>query len=231
MTRGKRLGVLGGTFNPIHLGHLRVAEEVREQLGLAQMILVPSATPPHKDASARDPIAPAELRLAWVRAAVAGNPGLAVDAMELERGGRSYTIETVRAIAARAAPEPPVFTIGHDAFAELDTWRDPDALLREAHLAVMTRPPNEGSLADWMPRCAREAFELASDGWSARHRSGSTWIRRVDVTALDISSTDIRERLRSGRSVRYLVPEAIREDVERSGVYALRTPDKLEHSG
>jgi nicotinate-nucleotide adenylyltransferase len=231
MTRAERLGVLGGTFNPIHLGHLRVAEEVREQLGLAQMILVPSATPPHKDTNARDPIAPAELRLAWVRAAVAGNPGLAVDGMELERGGRSYTIETVRAIARRSAPELPVFAIGHDAFAELDTWRDPEALLREAHLAVMTRPPSRGGLADWLPRCAREAFELDPDGRSARHRSGATWIRRVDVTALDISSTDIRERLRTGRSVRYLLPEAIREDVERSGVYAARAPDKLGRSG
>jgi nicotinate-nucleotide adenylyltransferase len=230
MTRAATLGVLGGTFNPVHLGHLRVAEEVREQLGLAQMILVPSATPPHKDDNARDPIAPAELRLAWVRAAVAGNPGLAVDSMELERGGRSYTIETVRAISARS-PDPIVFAIGHDAFAELDTWRDPDALLREAHLAVMTRPPNAGSLADWLPRCARESYELAPDGRSAHHRSGPTWIRRVDVTALDISSTDIRERLRAGRSVRYLVPEAIREDLERSGVYAARTPDKLERSG
>ena len=230
MTSAPRLGILGGTFNPVHVGHLRVAEEVREQLGLVQMVLVPSATPPHKGDRPDDPMAPAELRLAWVRAAVAGNPGLDVDPMELERGGISYTIDTVRAIGARSA-EAPVFAIGCDAFAELDSWRDPDALLREAHLAVMSRPPHRGTLADWLPRCARDAVELAPDGLSARHRHAETWIRRVEVTALDISSSGIRALLRAGRSVRYLVPEAIRDAVERSGVYAAEPGGKVRHSG
>jgi nicotinate-nucleotide adenylyltransferase len=230
MTGRPRLGILGGTFNPVHLGHLRAAEEVREQFGLVQMLLVPSSTPPHKGGTPEDPLAPAELRLSWVRAAVAGNPGLDVDPMELERGGPSYTIDTVRALAARSA-EPAVFAIGCDAFAELDTWRDPGALLCEAHLAVMSRPPHRGTLADWLPHCARDAVELAPDGLSARHRSAGTWIRRVEVTALDISSSGIRALLRAGRSIRYLVPEAVREAIESSGVYAAASPDKLEHSG
>lgn len=231
MTRAAKLGIFGGTFNPIHVGHLRAAEEVREQLGLAQMIFVPSATPPHKDDTAADPIAPAELRVAWVRAAIAGNPALAVDDMELLRGGLSFTVDTVRAIHARTAPELPVFAIGCDAFAELDTWRDPDALLREAHLAVMTRPPDRRTLADWMPRCARDVVELGPDGLSARHRSGRSWIRRVQVTALDVSSSQIRSLLRAGRSVRYVVPETVRESIEQSGVYAAGPPDKLGLSG
>ena len=231
MTRASKLGIFGGTFNPIHLGHLRAAEEVREQLDLAQMILVPSATPPHKDGTPADPIAPAELRVAWVRAAIAGNPALGVDDLELRRGGPSYTVQTVRAIHARTAPELPVFTIGCDAFAELDTWHDPDALLREAHLAVMTRPPDRRTLADWMPRCAQGAVELAPDGLSARHRGAPSWIRRVEVTALDISSSQIRSLLRAGRSVRYVVPETVREAIEQSGVYAAAPPDKLGRSG
>jgi len=220
MTRGAKLGILGGTFNPIHCGHLRAAEEVREALDLERVILVPSATPPHKQSAAGDPIAPAAQRLAWVEAAVAGNPGLAADGMEVLRGGRSYTIETVKAIGARTAPELPVFAIGWDAFAELGSWREPEALLRLAHFAVMTRPPlSHGSLADWLPKCAREEFGLAPDGLSARHRSASSWIRLVEVTALDISSSGVRERLRLGRSIRYLVPESVRGAIEASGVY------------
>jgi nicotinate-nucleotide adenylyltransferase len=223
MTRGARLGILGGTFNPIHLGHLRAAEEVREALGLERVILVPSATPPHKGAAPGDPIAPAADRLAWVRAAVADNPALGADGMEVERGGRSYSIDTVRALGARTAPELPVFAIGQEAFVELGSWREPEALLQSCHFAVMTRPPfSHGALADWLPKCARDEVELAPDGRSARHRQAPTWIRLVEVTALAISSSEIRARLREGRSIRYLVPESVREAVERSGVYGPR---------
>ena len=219
MTQGLRLGILGGTFNPIHLGHLRAAEEVREALGLERVILVPAATPPHKDDAPDDPIAPAALRLAWVRAAVAENPAFEADGIEVERGGRSYTIDTVRAVGARTAPELPVFAIGQEAFAELGSWREPEALLRSCHFAVMTRPPFSAGAVDWLPKCARGEVVLAPDGLSARHRDAPTWLRLIEVTALDISSSDIRARLRAGRSIRYLVPEAIREAVTRSGVY------------
>ena len=219
MTRGLRLGILGGTFNPIHLGHLRAAEEVREALGLERMILVPAATPPHKDDAPDDPIAPASQRLAWVRAAVAENPAFEADGIEVERGGRSYTIDTVRALAARTAPELPVFAIGQEAFAELGSWREPDALLRSCHFAVMTRPPFSPGSVEWLPKCARDEVVLAPDGLSARHREAPTWMRLIEVTALDISSSDIRARLRAGRSIRYLVPDAVREAVVRSGVY------------
>jgi nicotinate-nucleotide adenylyltransferase len=229
MTRGAKLGILGGTFNPIHCGHLRAAEEVREALELERVILVPSATPPHKRGLEGDPIAPAAQRLAWVQAAVAGNPGLAADGMEVERGGRSYSIDTVRAIGTRTAPELPVFAIGWEAFAELGSWREPEALLRLANFAVMTRPPlSHGSLADWLPKCARDEFLLAPDGLSARHRQAASWIRLVEVTALDISSSGIRERLRLGRSIRYLVPESVRGAIEDSGVYGPRPGGKLE---
>ena len=222
MTRGARLGILGGTFNPIHLGHLRAAEEVREVLELERVILVPAATPPHKHGAPDDPIAPAADRLAWVRAAVADNAVLAADGMEVERGGRSYTIDTVRAIGARTAPELPVFAIGHEAFAELGSWREPETLLRSCHFAVMTRPPYSGPLVDWLPKCALDEVVLAPDGRSARHRQADAWIRLIEVTALDISSSEIRARLRAGRSVRYLLPEAVREAVLRSGVYGPR---------
>jgi nicotinate-nucleotide adenylyltransferase len=220
--RGERLGILGGTFNPIHLGHLRAAEEVRERLALARVLLVPSAEPPHKEDSRADPIAPAELRLRWAREAVADNPALAVDALEVERGGRSFTVDTVRAIAERTRPEPPVFVIGADAFALMSSWRDPEALLRLAHLAVIPRSGARGGLADWMPDCTRSHYELDPAGDVAHHREADTWIRRVDIPMLDISSSDVRERVRKGLSIRYLVPEAVRRDVLDSKAYSSR---------
>jgi nicotinate-nucleotide adenylyltransferase len=216
---GERLGVFGGTFNPIHLGHLHAAEEVREQLDLERMLLVPSAEPPHKTDSAGDPLAPAELRLAWARAAVADSPKLEVDPLEIERDGPSYTIDTLRVIAKRTAPEPPVFVIGCDAFALMSSWREPEALFEIAHVAVMARPPFDGSLADWLPECARPHYDIDRSGRIARHRRAPTWIRAVDVGALDISSSDVRERIRKGRSIRYLVPEGIRQAILDSRVY------------
>jgi len=218
-----RLGILGGTFNPIHFGHLRAAEEVAEALGLDQMWLVPSAEPPHKPGSAEDPVAPAERRLAWARAGCEGNPRLAVSEIEIRRGGASYTVDTLREVGARCAPERPVFAIGSDAFAELGTWREPKQLFTLADFAVMTRPPHTaGALGDWIPEVVRGDFEVASDGREARHVASGGRVRRVSISALDISSSDIRARLRAGRSVRYLLPEVVRRAVVESGLYAAR---------
>ena len=222
-TERARVGIFGGTFNPIHVGHLRAAEEVAEALDLERMIFVPSADPPHKTASARDPIAPPDQRLAWVRFAVANNPRFEVDPLEIERGGRSYSVDTLRSLGARIAPERPVFVIGHDAFLEMGTWREPTLLFTLAHFAVTTRPPAAvGSLADWIPKCVRDEVDIADDGRSGRHRSAGTWIRLLEISALDVSASDIRSRLRAGRSVRYLVPESVLDAVIRSGAYGRR---------
>jgi nicotinate-nucleotide adenylyltransferase len=218
-----RLGIFGGTFNPIHLGHLRAAEEVAEALGIARVLFVPSSLPPHKTDDPDDPIAPAEARLAWVRAAIAGNSRFEVDSLEIDRAGPSYSVDTVREVCARITPEPPVFIIGQDAFVEVSDWREPEALFELAHFAVITRPPaGAGSLVDWLPKCVRDDVEIAEDGLSGRHRSGSTWVRIVEITALDISASEIRARLRAGRSVRYLLPESVAGLVEQSGVYGER---------
>jgi len=216
-----RTGVFGGTFNPIHLGHLRAAEEVAELLGLERVLFVPSARPPHKRAEGEFLLAPAAERLAWVRLAVAGNPRFAVDALEIERSGPSYSVETLRALAPRLAPERPVFVIGDDAFADLASWREPEALLALAHFAVMARPPRRpGGLAELLPPVLRARLELAPDGRSGRHREAGTWLRLLEIAALDVSASEIRARLRAGRSVRYLLPEPVREAILRSGVYA-----------
>jgi nicotinate-nucleotide adenylyltransferase len=216
------VGIFGGTFDPIHLGHLRAAEEVREALGLARVLFVPSADPPLKRAA----IAPAAQRLAWVELAIRGNPAFAADPIELARPGPSYTVDTLRALGRRLAPARPVFVLGCDAFAELAAWREPKALLELAHFAVVTRPPARGSLADWIPPELAADLALSADGEEARHRSAGTWLRRVAIRALDVSSTDVRRRLREGRSVRYLLPDPVLDAVARSGLYTGSTPHR-----
>ncbi len=221
MSETAQSGVFGGTFNPIHVGHLRAALEVSEALHLERMIFVPSAEPPHKENFTRDPLAPASQRLAWVREAISDDPRFEVDALEVERGGASYTVETLQTLGARTAPELPVFTIGCDAFSEVDSWREPEALFTLAHFAVTTRPPvARGALAEWLPKCLRDDIEIAADGLSGRHRTANTRIHVVEISALDVSASDIRRRIREGRSVRYLVPEPVRTLIEKSGVYA-----------
>ncbi len=229
---GRRIGIYGGTFNPIHLGHLRAAEEIAERLELDRMLFVPCAVPPHKGDHAAHagapagiaesgPLAPAHARLAWVRAAVADNPRFEVDELELARQGASYTVDTLREIGRQTAPELPTFVIGQDAFAELGSWKQPRQLLELAHFAVMSRPPaRTGTLADWLPEPLRGDVELEPGGQRGRHRAAGTELCLVEIAALDISASEIRARLRQGRSVRYLLPEAVRVAVERSGVYA-----------
>jgi nicotinate-nucleotide adenylyltransferase len=213
------IGVYGGTFNPIHLGHLRAAEEVVEILGLERMLFVPSAQPPHK-LDAEEVVAPAQARLAWTRLAVEDNPRFEVDAVEVERSGTSYSVDTLREIGERIAPELPVFAIGHDAFRELGSWREPEALLELAHFAVIARPPTRsGSLAEWLPASLRSRIELEPDGRCGRHRGAGTWIRLVEIRGLDVSSSEIRASIRQGRSTRYLLPDAVRWLVEGSGYY------------
>ena len=220
MSGASTTGIFGGTFNPIHVGHLRSAEEVVEALGLERMVFVPSSQPPHKTDSPDDRVAPAELRLAWTRAAIAGNARFEVDALEIERGGPSYSVDTLRHLCAQLAPQRPVFVIGHDAFIELGTWRDPKTILTLSNLAVTSRPPlARGSLADWLPQCAKDEVEVAPDGLSAHHRNSETWIRVVEISALDVSASDIRRRIRAGQSVRYLLPETVHDQVLASGIY------------
>ncbi len=223
------LGVFGGTFNPIHVGHLRAAEEVVELLGLERLLFVPSARPPHKiepqpGEASDDVIAPAAARLSWVRLAVDNNARFEADPIEVERSGPSFLVDTLRTIAARCAPERPVFVVGRDAFQEIGDWREPRALFELANFAVMTRPPLQaGTLADWLPSCLRDDIELSASGLSGRHRAAGSWVRLLAITALDVSASAIRARLREGRSTRYLMPEAVERAVRLSACYAPAT--------
>ena len=214
------IGIYGGTFDPIHVGHLRAAEEVVEQLELSRMLFVPSARPPHKTARSHE-IAPAALRLAWLELATRDNPRFAVDPIEVERPGPSYLVDTLRALAERHRGAELCFVVGRDAFGEMGSWRTPREIFRLCHVAVMTRPPAVAArLGDWLPECVRGDFVLEADAERARHRECGTTIRAVEITSLDVSSSAIRERIRTQHSIRYLVPDAVRSAILASGLYA-----------
>lgn len=205
-----RLGIFGGTFNPVHIGHLRSVEEVREALGLDRVVFVPAKLPPHKSACG---LAAADFRLKVVREAVSGNPFFDVSDVELLREGPSFSIDTLEHFAALHKPEALWFVMGTDQYEELHTWKRYGDILALADVAVMRRPPDVSPLK---PPAAMESEYEAGSG-VLTHRSGRS-IRLVEVTGLAVSSTRIREALARGGSIRYLVPEKVREMIEANSL-------------
>jgi len=211
------IGIFGGTFDPVHLGHLRAAEDLREALELAEIRFVPAAIPPHKDA--RAVTAPAA-RLRMLELATEGVPGFRVWPVELERQGPSYSIDTVRALRAEVGPSQRIaFALGRDAFAEFDTWKEHAAIFALCDVVVMSRPPQDERLtmAD-IPVAARQAFCYDPASGSFHHESGHRVIP-LSVVPLDISATDIRARLAAGRSIRFLVPAPVEAYLASTHLY------------
>ena len=223
-TSGPRIGLFGGTFNPIHLGHLRAAEEVREALALDRVSFIPSRIPPHKQRDAINPIASADQRLDWVEQAIAVHEDFSIDRIEIDREGPSYLVDTLTTVRERNPDAPaPVFIVGEDAFAEMGEWREPERIFTLADFAVMTRPPGQlCDLQERIPKIAKAAFDFEENGHRARHNRAGTEIELVPITALDISSSKVREACREQHSIRFLVPESIREAIEQSGEYGPR---------
>ncbi|MFP8873167.1 MAG: nicotinate-nucleotide adenylyltransferase [Myxococcota bacterium] len=225
------VGVFGGTFNPIHRGHLRAAEEVMERLRLDRVIFIPNARPPHKRTHQALQLAPAIDRLHWTRLAVAENLRFEVDPIEVERHGPSFAVDTLRTIGERIAPQRPVFIIGRDAFSEIASWREPRVLFELSNFAVMTRPPIDGgTLADWLPAALQDEFEMSADGQVARHRYADTWIRGLRITPIDVSASEIRSRLRRGESVAECVPPDVCRAIMESGIYQASPERQTEPS-
>ncbi len=211
-----RVGLLGGTFNPIHFGHLRAAEEVREALGLDLVYFVPAASPPHKLAGG---LAAPEHRLAMVRLATKGNRYFMVSDAEIRRVGRSYTIDTVRHfLATLRAPSTLFLMMGSDAFAELDTWKDCDELVRLSSVVVHTRGPAGDDGPPRISLAALKRFGYIKHDDHYVHAGGQT-LSFVATTIIPISATLIREKLRRRRSVRYLMPGDVVDYIERHGLY------------
>ena len=211
------IGIFGGTFNPIHLAHLRAAEEVAEAHGLDEVRLVPAALPPHKEAAR---LAGAAHRRRMVELAVAGVPRFRVSTIELERPGPSYSIDTLRAVRAEVGEAMRlVFMLGLDAFRDFHTWKEHAAIFGLCDVVVVTRPPAPATLAlEDIPLAARESFWYESSSGVFRHRSGHL-LTLQRITALDISAASIRTHVAAGRSIRFLVPSAVEAYINEHGLY------------
>lgn len=213
------IGVLGGTFDPIHYGHLRLAEELGEALRLEEVRLVPSGTPPHRGA----PAVTADHRLAMARLAAAGNSRLRVDEREVRRAGPGYTFDTLHELRAEAGGTRPLaLLLGADAFLEFATWHRWHEIFGLAHVAIAHRPgfPVE-RWTERMPQpLAREYLARLMQQPLAIHLSPAGGIVVVPFTALDISATAIRDMLLAGASPRYLLPASVLDYIRANHLYS-----------
>ncbi|PRA54775.1 MULTISPECIES: nicotinate-nucleotide adenylyltransferase [Pseudomonas] len=208
----RRIGVLGGTFDPVHIGHLRGALEVAESLNLDELRLTPSARPPHRGT----PQVSALDRLAMVECAVAGVVPLVVDDRELKRDKPSYTIDTLELMRAEFAADDQLFLLlGWDAFCGLPTWHRWEELLQHCHILVLQRPDADSEPPDALRNLL--AARSVSDPLALKGPSGQ--IAFVWQTPLAVSATQIRQLLASGKSVRFLVPDAVLAYIDAHGLY------------
>jgi nicotinate-nucleotide adenylyltransferase len=192
-----RIGLYGGTFDPIHVGHLRAAENAREAMGLDLVAFLPAAVPPHRGGT---PLSPAADRLAMVRLATASHPRFEAWDFELRRPGPSYTVETVSSLLCERPLDTFVLVVGADTWPEIAAWRDPQKLLALVEVVVVDRP-----------------------GYAAEEPvapfPGARGVRRAEGPSLLVSATAVRERARQGLSVRYLVPDAVAEYIVSRRLY------------
>lgn len=208
----RRIGVLGGTFDPVHIGHLRGAVEVAETLGLDEVRLVPNFRPPHRET----PNSSAQDRLAMVRLAAQELPPLTVDSRELERDKPSYTLDTLESLREELEAEDQLFLImGWDAFCGLPSWHRWDELLDHCHILVMQRPDADSEA----PEALRDLLAARNVNDPLALAGSSGQIAFVWQAPLGVSATRIRQFLASGRSVRFLVPDAVLAYINAHGLY------------
>ena len=212
-----RIGIFGGTFNPIHLGHLRAAEEIREQFNLKRIIFIAAAVPPHKVVEGG---IPGEHRMEMVRLAITANPHFSVSNIELKRPGKSYSIGTIQSLRQRYGSNLDLFFIlGMDAFLEIGTWKSFQELFSLCHFIVMTRPGFDKPFsATILPTEIADAFAYDEGEDRFIHRDGYS-VYLQGITFLDISSTKIREAISKGSSVRYLTPREVERYIKRHHFY------------
>lgn len=197
-----RVGILGGTFDPIHYGHLLIAESAREQLLLDQVRFVPAGDPPHKPGV---PVTAARSRVEMLRLAIAGCPALTVDVRELDRPGPTFTVDTLQSIADDEPEAELFFLMGADSLRDFLTWKHPDRIATLARLVVCNRRgiamPTSDQIIAWVGR------DIASR------------VLTVTMPGVDLSATELRERIRSGRSIRFLTPRAVEQYIRETRLY------------
>ncbi len=209
------IGLFGGTFDPIHYGHLRPALELREQLQLSEVRFIPSSVPPHRD----EPSASPQQRLAMLRLALQGTEGLTIDDRELMRKGPSYMADTLRSLRDEVSDRPLVLLLGLDAFLGLTSWHEWHSIIELAHIAVAIRPGwDSASLHEnkeldrlWQKHACKDAALI--------HHTPAGCMVMVDVTPLSISATAIRARLSHGLSPRFLLPDSVLDYIETNRLY------------
>lgn len=201
----RRVGVLGGTFDPPHVGHLWLATLAADELGLDRVLFVPAAQPPHKR---RRPVTAAAHRLLMTRLAIAADPTFELSAIEMERAGPSYTVDTMEELQRLYGEHARLFLImAADSLAQIDTWREPERILAMAEWAVGPRPGNPVPSTTWL----QERFGAAAGR-----------IHLLEGPGLAVSATEIRHRVAAGRAIRYLVPRAVEELILDQGLYRRR---------
>lgn len=199
-----RLGIYGGTFDPVHYGHLLLAECCREQCRLDQVWFMPAASPPHKSAAQ---VAPAEHRAAMLELALGGHESLLVSRLELNRGGVSYTVDTLRALSAEDASRELFFLMGADSLHDLPNWREPGAICELATLVFVDRP-------------GQPPIDVgALSAWTSAERVARFEQHRVTMPLIDLTSRDIRRRVADGQSIRFRTPRAVEAHVQAHGLY------------
>jgi nicotinate-nucleotide adenylyltransferase len=195
MAQARKIGILGGTFDPIHMGHLVLAEQVREKLKLDQVIFIPCFSPPHKRGRK---LSPAKDRLYMIQLALDGNPFFSFSDIELKRKGFSYTVDTLRQLKDLYPNSKIYFLTGSDALNEIHTWKDPEKIYKLAKMIIASRP--------------------GFDEFDPEDHFAKKGII-VNITGIDISSTQIRERVKKGQSIKYLVPSKVEKYIKRKKLY------------
>lgn len=214
MCMPQRIAMLGGTFDPVHLGHLRSAVELRECLSLDWVHMVPACMPLLRD----EPSVPPEERLALLRLGIGQTPGLLADAREIERSGPSYSADTLASLREEYGAEAQlVMALGHDAFLRLADWRTPERLFELAHLVVIDRPDHDAPLPDALVELIARR-EVHSSAALFQYPAGQL-LRLALPTRMAISATEVRRRLAIGSSVRYLLPEAVEARIHERALY------------
>lgn len=229
-----RIGLFGGTFNPIHRCHLTIAAQTRERLSLDQILFIPTGDPPHKP---QDNLAPTSHRLEMIRLAIAADPAFAVSDIEVRRSAKSYSIDTVRALRDHYGPNTDLsFIIGLDAFLEFPSWRQAPDLLRLCHFIVVSRTgASFVPLADRppLPAISRQALESLDRRMQDRldvPLPGGTHLTCVRLPPCDISASDIRRKIRGGMSVASLLPASVESYIMRVRLYQ-EEPDRPRIKG
>ena len=212
----KKIGIFGGTFDPIHIGHLRVAEEFATAFELDRVLMMVTATPPHRD----PPVASPEDRLRMVQLAVQGFPDLEASDIELVREGPSFTLDTVERVRESAGGALVWMALGGDAYALIHSWHRPVDVLAQAHLVVLTRPGYSVDLMAPLPESISGRYTLSGDIYV--HDSGAT-LRTLQVSPLTVSSSMIRKAVSEGDSIRDLVTAEVLQYIRQKGLYRTET--------